>query len=525
MTSPDPPRPDWDAVLLQHAKDLLDSCRDAVLSCQADGTVFFANCAAERVTGWKREEMVGRKIGADLHIFPTGVTESWERSAQNGWDDRQCAEITTTFKTRLEESKPCRVRVVPIRNAEGRPSGGFSCSLHNLEELWSLKASVEETLREYQTFVDRSSDVIFTLAPDLSVRSVNSTAKTVLGYEPEELIGRQLELPLVLPPDEIRRLTGIGAAAIFSEGIRGKLFRVRRKNGVLFWGLVTVSPILGNGSMRTLLGVLRDVSEFYETREQVEFQHAQLKRTVSQLEEAYRLQEQFVANVTHELRTPLTTILITSEVLERSAIHEWPAAQRRLVELVHKNSKVLLDIINDLLDLAKLKRAGFRLSFQDIRLRQFLGEQIEEIEPLFAQKNLDLLLEVSPEIPEEYRTDPAVLRKVITNILSNAFKFTEQGGAVVRVYPSDDTLRISVADSGIGISPDDIPRIFEEFRQIDGSDSRRYPGTGLGLAIAERFTRLLGGRLEVESKPRVGTTFTLILPYPAAGETPSSLLS
>jgi signal transduction histidine kinase len=266
------------------------------------------------------------------------------------------------------------------------------------------------------------------------------------------------------------------------------------------------------------------VSEFYETREQVEYQHAQLKRTVSQLEEAYRLQEQFVANVTHELRTPLTTILITSEVLERSAMHEWPAAQRRQVELIHKNSKVLLDIINDLLDLAKLKRAGFRLSFHDIRLRQFLGEQIEEIEPLFAQKNLDLLLEVSPEIPEEYRTDPAVLRKVITNILSNAFKFTEQGGAVVRVYPSEDTLRISVADTGIGISPDDLPRIFEEFRQIDGSDSRRYPGTGLGLAIAERFTKLLGGRLEVESKPRVGTTFTLILPHPAAGETPSTLL-
>ena len=525
MTPTDPPRHDWDAVLLLHAKDLLDACRDAVLSCQGDGTVFFANGAAERLTGWTREEMVGRKIGADLHLFPPGVTECWERAAHKGWDDRQCAEITTTFKTRLEESKPCRVRVVPIRDAEGQVLGGFSCSLHDLEELWSLKTSVEDTLREYHTLVERSSDVVFTLGPDLSVRSVNSAAKGVLGYDPEELIGHQIELPLVLPPDEIRRLSGIGAAVIFSEGIRNKLFRIRRKSGVLFWGLVTVSPVHGDGAMRALLGVLRDVSEFYETREQVEYQHAQLKRTVSQLEEAYRLQEQFVANVTHELRTPLTTILITSEVLERSAMEDWPAAQRRQVELVHKNSKVLLEIINDLLDLAKLKRAGFKLSFQDIHLRQFLGEQIEEIEPLFAQKNLELLLEVSPEIPEDYRTDPAVLRKVITNMLSNAFKFTEQGGAVVRVYPSEDTLRISVADTGIGISPDDIPRIFEEFRQIDGSDSRRYPGTGLGLAIAERFTKLLGGRLEVDSKPRVGTTFTLVLPHPVAGEPPSGLLS
>jgi signal transduction histidine kinase len=314
----------------------------------------------------------------------------------------------------------------------------------------------------------------------------------------------------------------MGAAVIFTEGIRSKLFRIHRKSGSLFWGLVTLSPIQRDGQMRALLGVMRDVSEFYETREQVEVQHAQLKRTVSQLEEAYRLQEQFVANVTHELRTPLTTILISSEVLERSAMKDWPAAQRRQVELVHKNSKVLLEIINDLLDLAKIKRAGFRLTLQDVSLREFLGEQIEEIEPLFAGKNLKLLLEVSPEVPEVFRTDPAVLRKVFTNVLSNAFKFTEQGGATVRAYPAEDSLRISVADTGIGIDPNDIPRIFEEFRQIDGSDSRRYPGTGLGLAIAERFTKLLGGRLEVESKPRVGSTFTLVLPYPGGGNPPSN---
>ncbi len=391
-----------------------------------------------------------------------------------------------------------------------------------LDELRTLRASAEDAQEEYRTLLERSSDVIFTLEPTLTVRSVNSSVKTVLGYDPGELIGRKIELPLFLPPDEIRRLRGIGAAAIFKEGIRGKLFRVHRKSDALFWGLLTLSPIHRDGSMRVLLGVLRDVSEFYETREQVEVQHAQLKRTVSQLEEAYRLQEQFVANVTHELRTPLTTILITSEVLERSAMQEWPAAQRRLVELVHKNSKVLLDIINDLLDLAKLKRAGFRLSLQDISLREFLGEQIEEIEPLFAQKNLDLRLDVSPEIPEVFRTDPAILRKVFTNVLSNAFKFTEQGGAIVRAYPAKDTLRISVADTGIGIEPDDIPRIFEEFRQIDGSDSRRYPGTGLGLAIAKHFIKLLGGRLEVESKPRMGSTFTLILPNLADGNPPSN---
>lgn len=504
----------------RHLEDLLESCGEGILTCGADGTVVYANGAAERLTGWTREEMTGRTLGVGFPLFPGDLLEAWRNSEQNGRGSLTCDEITTTLLTRSAKAKACRVLLVPVRGAAGEAAAGFSCLFSGLDEPLALRLAAGDARDDYLALVERSSDIIFQLELNLLVRSVNSAVRTVLGYDPVELLGRQLELPLFLPPEEIRRLRGIGAGIIFREGISSKLFRIHRKNGDLFWGLLTLSPIRRGRSIRALLGIVRDVSEFYETREQLEYQHAQLKRTVSQLEEAYRLQEQFVANVTHELRTPLTTILITSEVLERSAPHDWPAAQRRQVELVHKNSLVLMDIINDLLDLAKLKRAGFELTLQDVRLREFLGAQVEEIEPLFAQKDLALQLEISPEIPEIFKTDPAILRKIITNLLSNAFKFTEQGGTIVRAYPAKDCLKISVADTGIGIAFEDLPRIFEEFRQIDGSDARRYPGTGLGLAIAERFAKMLGGRVHVESKPGSGSTFTLVLPIQAATAQP-----
>ena len=519
--SADEPRGTSEASLpASHLEDLLESCGEAILTCGPDGTVIYANAEAERLTGWSREEMTGRTLGVGLPLFPSDLLEAWRNSGQDGQRSLTCTEITTSLQTRSTEMMPCRVRTLPVRGPAYGVLQGFSCLFSSSEDSQSLRLSAEDARGEYLTLVERSSDIIFQVELTLRVRSVNSAVRTVLGYDPSELIGRRVELPLFLPPEEIKRLRGIGEGLILREGISGKLFRIYRKNGDLFWGLLTLSPIRRGRSVRALLGMIRDVSEFYETREQLEAQHAQLKRTVSQLEEAYRLQEQFVANVTHELRTPLTTILITSELLDRSASKDWPAPQRHQLELVHKNSLVLMEIINDLLDLAKLKRAGFELALQEVRLREFLGAQVEEIEPLFAQKALTLSLEVSEEIPDTIRTDPAVLRKIITNLLSNAVKFTERGGAVVGAYPGQDCLRISVADTGIGIAQDNLPRIFEEFRQIDGSDARRYPGTGLGLAIAKRFSKMLGGRLQVESKPGSGSTFTLVLPN-LATKTPS----
>lgn len=493
-------------------EDLLDLAACACIACAADGTVLCLNSAAERLTGYAKADLLGRKAGFDgIRLLPEGLCETYETLRRSLPEGVAEPDLTITLEDRAGRVRTCRVRVMPI--AAGQV--GVDGALFLLSE-----TALPERSGRFDALADRSPDVIFHLRPSLEVISANRALGTVLGYVPEDLVGTRLELTRFLPPEEIRRLRLMGTSSILREGFGNKLFRVHRRDGSLIWCLLSVIPVRRRGPGRTLLAVLRDVSEFYETREQLEMQHAQLKHTVSQLEEAHLIQEQFVSNVTHELRTPLTTILITSELLERAAREGWPAPQRRQAELIHKNATVLMEIINDLLDMAKLKREGFRVSLQPLDLRTFLAGLVEEVEPLFSQKDLALRLEVTPEVPEHFSTDPAILRKIVTNLLSNAYKFTERGGALLSARMKGDRLRIALTDTGIGIARENIPNIFEEFRQIDGTDARRYPGTGLGLPIADRFTTLLGGRIEVESSPNKGSTFAILLP-PTSGEPPA----
>ncbi len=499
-------------VPTSHLEALLDASSDAVFTCRNDGTVISANAQAERLTGFNRRDMIGKKLGKDFLLLPKGLLEAWRGSYDQADARRDPSGLTITIQDRAGRSHTCRARYFSFDETSPEKPCGFSIHLLDTTELADLQGALMTIEEHHRTLVEGSSDVIFQMRPNLLIQSVNPAVRTVIGYDPAELVGQRLDLPLFLPPEEVRRLRVIGASAILRDGVRNKLFRIYRKTGALFWGLLTLAPIRQSRFSPSILGILRDVSEFYETREQLEYQHAQLKRTVSQLEESYRLQEQFVANVTHELRTPLTTILITSEMLGKHAREDLRPAQRRHVDLILKNSKVLLEIINDLLDLAKLKRDGFRLMHQEVCLCDFLQELAEEVEPLFAQKNLTLTVEMDSHAPEFFRTDPTVLRKIVMNILSNASKFTQEGGAVMKVGSETGWLCLGVSDSGIGIDPSEIPHLFEEFRQVDGSDSRRYPGTGLGLTISERFTQLLGGHIQVESKPGVGSTFTIHLP-------------
>jgi PAS domain S-box-containing protein len=511
------PRP-GDA-LPSRLEEILELAWDAYLACAADGTVLSMNAAAERLTGYDRSELVGRSAGFDgLRLLPEGLAESFEKVRASVPQGAAEPALTVTLEDRMGDLHTCQVRAISLDEGETGAGG----TLFLLSERAVVKPAGEsgtEGSHRFEALAERSQDVIFHLRPSLEVLSVNGAAAAVLGYDPTDLMGTRLGLTHLLPAEEIRRLRLMGISSILREGFGNKLFRVLRRDGSLIWCLLTVIPVRKRGRRRTVLAVLRDVSEFYETREQLELQHAQLKHTVAQLEEAHHVQEQFVSNVTHELRTPLTTILITSELLERAAAEGWPAPQRHQVELIHKNARVLMEIINDLLDLAKLRREGFKLALQAVDLRAFLAGLVEEVEPLFSQKNLALRLEVGDEAPSLFFTDPAVLRKVITNLLSNAYKFTERGGAVLSAQMKGARLRIALADTGIGIPRESIPNIFEEFRQLDGSDSRRYPGTGLGLPIADRFTTLLGGRIEVESSPNKGSTFAILLPQTSGDPT------
>ena len=232
------------------------------------------------------------------------------------------------------------------------------------------------------------------------------------------------------------------------------------------------------------------------------------------VDEARKAKEEFVANVSHELRTPLNMIIGFSDmILETPQVYSrrLPASLLADAAAIKRNSQHLANLVDDVLDLAEVDTGRMQLFKEWTSLSEVIGEATEAVAALFKQKGLDLKADVPTDLPALY-CDRTRIRQVILNLLSNAGRFTERGGAQVRVTIRDQEVLISVADTGTGMDPQNISRLFEPFQQADQSIRRRYGGSGLGLTISKRFVEMHGGRIWIESQVGTGTTAFFTLP-------------
>ena len=226
-----------------------------------------------------------------------------------------------------------------------------------------------------------------------------------------------------------------------------------------------------------------------------------------------RAKSEFLANMSHEIRTPLNGVLGMAQALE---MRDLGQEERAMVETVHDSGNTLLAILNDVLDLSKIESGKTLLSPADEDFHVILRRTRELFTPLAHEKGLKLQLRVAPDVPSWVHIDAIRIRQCVSNLISNAVKFTEKGGVSVKVSAQPITTRqrrghlvcVSVTDSGIGIEPDKIGNLFQAFAQADASISRRYGGTGLGLAVARNLARQMGGDITVKSQPGVGSRFT-----------------
>jgi len=240
---------------------------------------------------------------------------------------------------------------------------------------------------------------------------------------------------------------------------------------------------------------------------------AALRGRIGEAEESKRLKDEFVANMSHELRTPLNSILGYAYLLLEGQTGKLEEPQQNAVEKIHRSANVLLHLINDLLDLSELKlgRAEIFIAPDDaVSIAHRAAESVGQ-----SADNVTFSIESdAEEVP--ITTDGEKAVKILHNLISNAFKFTNEGSVTVRVRRVDDDptpfVEWTVSDTGIGIPPGQLEAVFDEFRQVDGSSTRLYGGTGLGLALSRRLAELLGGRILVESELNEGSRFTLQLP-------------
>lgn len=237
------------------------------------------------------------------------------------------------------------------------------------------------------------------------------------------------------------------------------------------------------------------------------------------LYEMNRMKSDFLANMSHELRTPLNSIIGFSEVLQ--GIESLTEKQRRYAQNIQKSGRLLLDMINDILDLAKVEAGQMELRLSEFQLDRIVHAQCDMVRSLTDEKNIDLVVNMEPDLPEMYQ-DQSKIQQILTNLLSNAIKFTPEGGRITvsaKCTPQG-MIALSIADTGVGIAEADREIIFEKFRQgtaVLGRDNltREYSGTGLGLSIVRELCRLMGGEVSLESELGKGSTFTVTIPWMA----------
>ncbi len=357
---------------------------------------------------------------------------------------------------------------------------------------------------ELNRFFMLSQDLLCVAGLDGRFTRVNPAWHQQLGYSEEELLSRPF-IDLVHPDD---REATAGAMQQLAEGRSVVYFenRYRHKDGTIRWLLWAATPLPAE---QVVYAAARDITERKAAEQTMADLVHELEVAKRRAEEGAQTKSAFLANMSHEIRTPLNAILGMTALALQTRL---TAEQQDYLSTVKASSESLLDIVNDVLDFSKIEARRLDLEHQEFSPRETIEDATRLLALRASEKGIEIACEVAPDVPDVLVGDAGRTRQVLLNVLGNAVKFTTVGEVVLRVSVQHAgaekvRLRFDVRDTGIGIPPEKLPHVFEEFTQADSSTTRRYGGTGLGLAIARRLVELMGGRIWAESEEGRGSTF------------------
>ena len=402
-------------------------------------------------------------------------------------------------------------RTVSEMDAEGHVVAVVGTVL-DITEFKQIEAAALESEARYRLLADKASDVIS--RTDLAGRHtyVSPAVQQILGYAPEELIGRLAED--FTHPDDLALLHHAFQSQALERrehAAQPTRYRFRHRDGDWVWLETHPTVVLDSQGRATgFVSVSRDITH-------VKAAEAELMAAREAAEAATLAKGEFLANMSHEIRTPLTSIMGFSSLLAETG--EMPENARHYVQRISTAGQSLLAVVNDILDFSKLEAGQVELDPHPFDPAGFIQETKQLLAVQAANKGLDWRTEIDGVLPDLIVADSARLRQVLLNLLGNAIKFTAKGGVVVRVSHQSEgsgRLNISITDTGLGILAERRDRLFQRFSQIDGSVSRTHGGTGLGLAICKSLVELMGGEIGVASAEGGGSTFWFSIEAPLA---------
>jgi len=373
----------------------------------------------------------------------------------------------------------------------------------------ALKAALQISQVRFKRLFE--SGIVGILICDIhgNIREANDYFLNLIGYPLEDFLSGRVRWSDLTPP-EWRDFDEVAIEQLKAKG-SGQIWEKEyvRKDGTRLPILIGVASLGGADCIAFIL----DITE-RKRAEALRIRSAELEAQNKRVQESSRMKSQFLANMSHELRTPLNAIIGFADLLYEGEIQPSSPQHHELLGDIVRSSKHLLQLINDILDLAKVESGKFEFYPEHIDVAELLNSTVSTLNVLASNKQIHLYTEADPQV-DFIKLDATRLKQVLYNYISNAIKFTEPNGHVaVRIYrETDSSFRLEVEDTGTGIAPHDLPRLFGEFEQLDGSPSKKHHGTGLGLALTKRIVEAQGGTVGVTSTLGKGSVFFAILPY------------
>ena len=487
----------------QHLEMIMENVHDAIVTFSVEGEILSINKAAKDMLLIDEES---QSISCYFKGFD--LQQKIIDYMQKVKDHQQPEALGSGFRSWARRSDNS---LFPVDISLSHNHGEIPTLIAVIRDV-SDRKKMEDDLQAEQALksgvIEHSLNAIIVIDENGLINDFNQSACRIFGYLKDEVMGKEMA-DLIIPEDQ--RHHHRNALKLYLETGQGNILNQRievlamRKNKELFPIELTVFPIHSMG--RTVFAAaIQDITE----RKKEEVDNLESKENA---EKASLFKSQFLAAMSHEIRTPMNAVLGLLGLMQETQLDEQ---QKRYISTALDSGQGLLTLINDILDFSKIEAGKLTLEHHDFNVSQTLYGLVELMQVRAQNKNISLASYIDPKISDYLNGDQGRIRQILLNLISNAIKFTDEGCVIVRLdalelHKKRYDLCLSVEDTGIGIKSSDQKKLFDDFVQADGADSRRYGGTGLGLSITKKLVDMMGGRIEIESEEGNGSRFSVYL--------------
>ena len=495
------------ANMASYYRVLLENVPDALFVLNTEWKITFANTWAEEIFGYSREDLDLRSL-ADLLIQPTQAMPKIQEITLLP-PDGQGRSVECFARHQSGNVLPVEISAVRSQTSQG------TMIMVSVREI-SARKQAEQTMRKLSHAVRFSSAMTIIADRNGCIEYVNRKFTEVTGFAEEDVCGQQM-VQFYQTDSTNNAYEELWETVTVGQEWQGEL-QARRKNNQDYWARMLVAPVLeDNGDLSSVVVMQEDIT--------VQKQYEQsLHEAMEAAKAANAAKSEFLANMSHEIRTPLNAVIGLAQLCIQTRLNPQ---QRDYLDKIASSAQSLLGIINDILDFSKIEANKLELEETNFSLDSVFKNVSTMLSIRALEKNIELLFDVPPSLPEQLVGDPLRLGQILTNLTNNAVKFTERGEVVIAVEELERAtdiirLRFTVRDTGIGIPAEQLSQLFRSFTQVDSSTTRKYGGTGLGLAICKRLVEMMGGEIRVQSTVHQGTSFSFELSLRMASSRPVS---